>query len=121
MRGRELGGEEQEGFVRGSCVADQEVGENGAGGVVGRGRGLVAAVPFVLEVREDLGGIRGSEGEVSLGVVDFAFFGEEGADDMVKLWVAGWVLAEFAGPSGEACQSLCSRCVVLCRVLCLTL
>jgi hypothetical protein len=33
---------------------------------------------------------------VALGVVDFAFFGEEGADDVVELWVTGWVVAVFA-------------------------
>lgn len=55
MGGGQLGGEEQEGFVRGARVADDEVGEDCAGGVEGRGGGLVAAVPFVFEVGEDLG------------------------------------------------------------------
>ena len=51
---------------------------------------------------------------MSLGVVDFAFFGEEGADDVVQFWVAGWVLAEFAGPSvKEACQSSMLVCIRL--------
>jgi hypothetical protein len=61
---------------------------------------------------------------VSLGVVDFAFFGEEGADDVVEFWVAGWVLAEFAGPSVEEgmsvlharlySSSIAGGCVLLC-------
>lgn len=83
MGGRELGGEEEEGLVCGAGVADQEVGEDCAGGVEGCGRGLVAAVPFVFHVGEDLGRVGGAEGEVPFGVVDFAFFGEEGADYVV--------------------------------------
>jgi hypothetical protein len=49
---------------------------------------------------------------VSLGVVDFAFGGEEGADDVVQFWVTGWVVAEFTGPSVKDISVPCLRCVV---------
>lgn len=83
MGGAEARGEEKEALVGCAGVADEEVREDGAGGVVGGGGGLVATVPGVLHVAEDLGGVGCAEGEVSFCVVGLSFFGEEGADDMV--------------------------------------
>lgn len=57
VRGGELGGEEEEGFVGRARVADQKVREDGAGGVEGCGGGLITAVPVVFHVGEDLGGV----------------------------------------------------------------
>ena len=58
----------------GGEIAEDEVGEERAGGVEGCEVGGVGGVPFVVERGEDGWGGGGAEEEVPFGVVDFAFW-----------------------------------------------
>lgn len=100
--GGEFGGEEKESFVRCSSVADEEVWEDGSGGVMGGGRRFVGGIPRIFHVCECGSGVSGSQGEMSLCIVDFAFLGEECADDMVQLWISRGEVSVFARPFYDA-------------------
>ena len=101
VRGRQAGHEAGERRVGAPRRVDQQVGKDGARGVVRRRRRLVAAVPAEEQVGEGRRGLRGSEDEVRLGLVRVALRGVQCADDVVQVRVAGGVGGGFGGPSIE--------------------
>lgn len=67
--GRQPGGEDEQGFVRAAKVSGQEIRENCARRIDGRGVRFIVRVPLILEFRQGLRRFRGSQDEVFLGIV----------------------------------------------------
>lgn len=67
--GRQPRGENEQGLVGAAKVAGQEVWENCARCIDGRSVGLVVSVPLILEFRQCLRRLGGSQDEVLLGIV----------------------------------------------------
>jgi hypothetical protein len=75
VRGCKARGEELEGGGGVAHVAEEEVGQDGAGGVGRCGVGVVGGVPIVLEVCEEGRRLFCAEEEVTFGIVDIVFGG----------------------------------------------
>jgi hypothetical protein len=67
--GRQFRGENEQGLMGAAEVAGQEVWEDCARSINGRGVRVVIGVPLVLEFREGLGRFGGSQNEVLLGII----------------------------------------------------
>ena len=102
-------GEEAVGGAGTADVADEQVRQDGAGGVEGRRVGVVLLVPRVLEPGEDVGRVLCAEDQVAFGLVGLVLLGVEGAGDVVEFWVAGGIVAVLGGPAGSFSRVSTSR------------